>query len=69
MAAKRIANAKKNKHLTEEDRVEIQECLSKGMTFKSIGKHIQKDPTTVSYEVKHHRQEHRSGFTKTDEAR
>ena len=29
---------KKNKHLTLEDRIEIQECLCKGMTFKAIGK-------------------------------
>ena len=24
---------KKNKHMTLDDRIEIQECLSKGMTF------------------------------------
>ena len=52
-------NPKKNKHLLLEDRKEIEECLEKRMTFKAIGKLIQKDPTTVSYEVKHHRSEHR----------
>ena len=26
----------KNKHLTLDDRIEIQECLAKGMTFKAI---------------------------------
>ena len=26
-------NEKKNKHMTLDDRIEIQECLSKGMTF------------------------------------
>ena len=27
---------KKNKHMTSDDRIEIQACLSKGMTFKAI---------------------------------
>ena len=44
----------KNKHMTLDDRVEIQECLSKGMTFKAIGKLIRKDQTTISKEVKKH---------------
>jgi len=44
----------KNLHLTLDDRVEIQECLSHGMTFKAIGKRIGKDQTTVSKEVKKH---------------
>ena len=29
-------NEKKNKHMTLEDRVEIQECLQKGLAFKAI---------------------------------
>ena len=33
-------NEKKNKHMTLDDRIEIQECLSKGMTFKAIGERI-----------------------------
>ena len=45
---------KKNKHLTMEERVEIQECLDKGMTYKAIGKRIGKDQTTISKEVKKH---------------
>ena len=40
----------KYKHLTLQDRLEIQECLNKGMTFKDIGKRISKDQTTVSKE-------------------
>ena len=59
---------KKNKHLTLQDRIDIQECLTKGMTFKDIGKRIGKDPTTVSKEVKLHRKVHRNCFVKTDEA-
>ena len=59
-------NAKKNKHLTAEDRKEIEECLGKRMIFKAIGRLISKDPTTVSYEIKHHRAEHRNSFV-TDE--
>lgn len=58
---------KKNKHMQLEDRVEIQECLYKGMTFKAIGKRIGKDPTTVSKEVKLHAIDYKSGFTKTND--
>lgn len=45
---------KKNKHLTFEDRIEIQQCLNHGMTFKAISARIGKDQTTVSKEVKKH---------------
>jgi len=45
---------KKNKHLTLDERIEIQECLSHGMTFKAIAARIGKDQTTVSKEVKKH---------------
>lgn len=57
----------KNKHMDYEDRLEIQECLNKGMTFKSIGQRIGKDATTVSKEVKKHLKNHRNGFVKTEE--
>lgn len=45
---------KKNKHLTLDERIEIQECLSHGMTFKAIAARIGKDQTTVSKEIKKH---------------
>lgn len=57
---------KKNKHMSLDDRIEIQECLCKGMTFKAIAQRIGKDPTTVSKEVKLHAIEYVSGFTKTE---
>ena len=38
---------KKNKHLTLEDRIEIQGCLDKGMTFKAIAERVGKDQTTI----------------------
>ena len=60
-------NEKKNKHMTLEDRIEIQECLYKGMSFKAIAKRIGKDPTTVSKEVKLHGQTYVSGHTRTAE--
>jgi len=44
----------KNKHLTQDDRLAIQECLDKGMTFKATAQRIGKDQTTVSKEVKKH---------------
>lgn len=58
---------KKNKHMTLDDRIEIQECLNKGMTFKAIAKRITKDPTTISKEVKLHGKSYTNSFTKTDE--
>lgn len=62
-----MADSKKNKHMTLDDRIEIQECLNKGMTFKAIAKRICKDPTTVSKEVKLHSRTHTNSFVKTDE--
>lgn len=44
----------KGKHLNSDDRKEIQDCLDHGMTFKSIGRRIGKDQTTISKEVKKH---------------
>jgi len=44
-------NEKRNKHLTSDDRQEIQGCLDRGMSFKAIGKRIKKAATTVSREV------------------
>ena len=58
---------KKNKHMTFDDRMEIQECLAKGMTFKDIAKRIGKDQTSVSREVKRHLQIHTNSFVKTEE--
>ena len=57
------SNPRKNKHLTLEERKVIEDCLGKRMTFKAISQLVQKDPTTISYEIKHHRQEHRNSFT------
>lgn len=37
-----MENLKKNKHMTLDDRIEIQECLNKGMTFKAIARRIGK---------------------------
>jgi IS30 family transposase len=37
-----------------DDRIEIQECLDKGMPFKAIARRVLKDPTTISKEVKKH---------------
>lgn len=53
----------KNKHMTLDDRIEIQECLTKGISFKDIGKRIDKSATTISREVKQHLQVHNNGYT------
>lgn len=60
-------NEKKNKHLTKQDRDEIQICLNMGMTFKDIGKRIAKDQTTISKEVKKHIKSFTNSYTTTDE--
>lgn len=57
----------KGKHLTYDERVDIQECLAKGITFKDIGKRIGKDQTTVSKEVKRHIHTHTNSFVTRQE--
>jgi IS30 family transposase len=60
-------NPKKCKHLTLDDRIEIQECLNKKMTFKAIGKLIEKDQTTISKEIKKHLHVRDEGIRSTDQ--
>lgn len=57
---------KKYKHMTLDDRIEIQECLNKSISFKDIGRRISKDPTTISKEVKKHLIVYTNSFTATD---
>ena len=57
----------KNKHMTLDDRIEIQECLAKGISFKGIGKRIGKSATTISREVKQHLQVHSNGYTRSED--
>lgn len=61
------SDPQKNKHLTIEQRKEIEACLDHGGTFKAIARRIGKNPTTVSYEVKHHRKEHRNHFVRRED--
>lgn len=44
----------KNKHLLLSERIIIELSLNNRFSFKSIGKEISKDPTTVAKEVKNH---------------
>lgn len=46
----------KHKHLTLSDRNDIQSGLDRMETFKSIGRILQKDPTTIAKEVKRNKQ-------------
>lgn len=57
----------KNKHMTLDDRIEIQECLTKGMTFKAISERIGKSRTTISREVKLHMHPYSNSFVRTEE--
>jgi IS30 family transposase len=49
-----MPDLRKYKHMTLDERIEVQECLNKGVSFKAIARRIGKDPTTVSKEVKKH---------------
>ena len=44
----------KNKHLSFDERLEIERGLKNNLSFKQIGKNIGKDCTTVSKEIKNH---------------
>lgn len=44
----------KNKHLSYDDRLEIEKGLKNELSFKAIGKIIDKDCTTISKEIKNH---------------
>ena len=44
----------KNKHLSFDDRLEIERYLKENLSFKQIGKNIGKDCTTISKEIKNH---------------
>ena len=46
---------KKQKHLTLEDRIDIQTGISQQETFRSIAEKIGKDPSTISKEIKRNR--------------
>ena len=58
----------KYSHMTLEDRVNIESGLNKKMTFRDIAKWIQKDPTTVSKEVKRNLTIRESSVRTRDEA-
>lgn len=60
-------NSTKHKHLTQDERLEIQDCLNRGMTFKSIASRIGKDQTTVSKEVKRHLTASTGSVRRTDQ--
>lgn len=47
-------NSTKFKHLTLDERTEIQQSLNQGVTFKAIATSLGKDQTTISKEVKRH---------------
>ena len=47
-------NEKKHKHMTLDDRLAIQEGLTRGLTFKAIAAEIDKDQCTVSKEIRKH---------------
>lgn len=44
----------KNKHLSYDDRLEIESGLKQGLSFKSIALNLNKDCTTISKEIRNH---------------
>lgn len=44
-----------HKHLTLDDRSYIHTCLNAGHSFRQIARHLDKDPSTISKEVRLHR--------------
>lgn len=46
----------RNKHLTYNDSLDIEEGISKGKTFRSIGIELDKNPTTIAKEINHNLQ-------------
>ena len=44
----------KHKHLTLSDRIEIELGITQGFSFRKIASIIEKDPSTVSKEIKKH---------------
>ena len=51
----------KNRHLNLEERITIEHRLKERESFKSIGRELSKDPTTITKEVKNHIQFKRTG--------
>jgi IS30 family transposase len=45
----------KRKHLTLQERIDIWSYLGRGWSFKEIGAELERDPTTISKEVRRHR--------------
>ena len=55
------------RHMILADRCDIEECLAKGMTFKDIGKRLNKSATTISREIRKHTYPQRNGFTNRED--
>ena len=51
----------KNRHLTQEERITIEQRLKEREPFKGIGRELGKDPTTITKEVKNHIQFKKTG--------
>ncbi|MDD7176410.1 MAG: helix-turn-helix domain-containing protein, partial [Lachnospiraceae bacterium] len=45
---------KKNKHLSLDDRIRIDELLKESYSFKAIAGELGKNPTTIAREVRAH---------------
>lgn len=62
------SNSNKHKHLTLDDRFIIQEMLNAKTPFREIARHLGKDPSTISKEVRKRSQLATNNWTVTDES-
>lgn len=51
----------KNRHLIQEERITIEQRLTERESFKTIGRELGKDPTTIAKEVRNHIQFRKTG--------
>lgn len=51
----------RNRHLNQDERITIEQRLKERESFKSIGRELSKDPTTITKEVKNHIQFKKTG--------
>ncbi len=57
----------KHKHLTYDDRLEIQNHLKTGFTFRAISHILNKDPSTISKEIRRHLKPHLNSYSSSNE--
>ena len=63
-----VNSTRKNKHLTFDDRLTIEAMLKSQSTFSEIARTIGKDASTISKEVRKHRELAANNWTRRDDS-